>query len=440
MSSTDYYSLEKTAEILGMNPAEVNRLRDRGELRAFRDGVNWKFRKADVDDYLVRKIHARHENADAALLNDEDDDEEMPTLLADSAAFDLMMEDGMTDGELMLDDSLLEDTDASKPLSLNKSEGKPAAQTADNGLSLAADDKLSLDGDDLLLAQDDLSLGDDDLTLAGAGMTATPGRKSLGSADGGSALDLAGDEDEVVLTATGSSTANDLNLASDSSLSLLDSGDLNLTSDSSLSLLEADDDVVLETVDRGGSDAVLELDDDDDILSLVDENSPTVMGAGEGEFELGAAPDFTEDEESESSSQVIALDEGNIFGDIAMDDDATSSSFGEQPAPAQDGMGGFDDSSTFGEMVPGVVPGPAFDPTAGGSGLASGPVVPGGYVKPAEATYGPGMLTLTIGLSAVLFLATLMMFELMQNMWSWRTDQSIVGGVMGTISDMLGLK
>ena len=33
-----YYTLEKTAEILEMNPGDVNRLREQGKLRAFRDG------------------------------------------------------------------------------------------------------------------------------------------------------------------------------------------------------------------------------------------------------------------------------------------------------------------------------------------------------------------------------------------------------------------
>lgn len=90
-----YYTLEKTAEILELTPGDVNRLREANKLRAFRDGASWKFRKEDVEKYLTDLIRERSKPAapsaaSADLLNDSD--EELPTMLADSASFDAMID------------------------------------------------------------------------------------------------------------------------------------------------------------------------------------------------------------------------------------------------------------------------------------------------------------------------------------------------------------
>lgn len=45
-----YYSLEEAARALGINTEELNRLREKGEIRAFADRGTWKFRKLDVDE------------------------------------------------------------------------------------------------------------------------------------------------------------------------------------------------------------------------------------------------------------------------------------------------------------------------------------------------------------------------------------------------------
>ncbi len=90
-----YYTLEKTAEILELTPGDVNRLREANKLRAFRDGASWKFRKEDVEKYLTDLIRERSKPAAPSvaptdLLNDSD--EELPTMLADSASFDAMID------------------------------------------------------------------------------------------------------------------------------------------------------------------------------------------------------------------------------------------------------------------------------------------------------------------------------------------------------------
>ena len=50
----EYYNLEKAAEVLGIYPAELTEKRERGEIRAFRDGGDFKFKKEEVDDLAVQ--------------------------------------------------------------------------------------------------------------------------------------------------------------------------------------------------------------------------------------------------------------------------------------------------------------------------------------------------------------------------------------------------
>ncbi|MBQ5790879.1 MAG: helix-turn-helix domain-containing protein, partial [Thermoguttaceae bacterium] len=88
-----YYTLEKTAEILDCTPGDVNRLREANKLRAFRDGASWKFRKEDVEKYLTELIRERsHSAPDASDLLNDSDEEELPTMLADSSSFDAMID------------------------------------------------------------------------------------------------------------------------------------------------------------------------------------------------------------------------------------------------------------------------------------------------------------------------------------------------------------
>ena len=53
--ATKFYNVEKTAEILGRTPAEINQMRERQELHGYRDGANWKFKAEDVDALAAQK-------------------------------------------------------------------------------------------------------------------------------------------------------------------------------------------------------------------------------------------------------------------------------------------------------------------------------------------------------------------------------------------------
>ena len=342
--STEYYTLEKTAEVLGLPPAEINRMREKSQLRAFRDGSSWKFKKEEVDDFLAESIKSRGKQktseSDFDLLS-ADEEDETPTLLADSASFDALMEDGVTLGDEMVD------TETPK---------KKAVVFDDLTLADEAD------------AEVDLSLG----------------------------------EDEVVLNGTGSSPK------------------LNLAQDSGLSLLEAADDVELQAVDKGGSDAQLEI-DDDDILALVDaessEHTSTIAIPVEDDFQLTPSVDGLSDD-SESSSQVIALEEENMFG----------APIGAGPAMpfAAAPMDALPQATPFGAGVaPGefVAQAPAF----------AGPIV-------AEPTYGALAVVMLVACTFLLALCGCVALDLIIHIWSWKEPFIINSTIMDLVAGVAGLK
>ncbi len=386
-----YYSLEKTAEMLDMNTGDVNRLREQGKLRAFRDGGVWKFRKEDVEAFLTKTIKERSASAANDLLSSEDD-EEGPTMLADSAAFDSLIEDaavrvGDQSGlDIKKDDDL---------------------KLADDDLKLA-DDDLKLADDDLKLADDDLKLADDSTPLTDSASalvedapsgSATPssvdltddGVKSdddllhLGSDSGlsllddpdveGSNIQLGAEKDLVLGGGSSTGSGSGLNLSGDSGLALLGDSDADFQLDESASAPIEDSSKVGE--EEEDPDGVFELADDvaaasTPILNLdknADADAATELAvADDSIFDLAedttngttTAPDTDTDSDSDSSSssQLIAV-ENNPF---VVDDSADSSAQASEPAAASD-----DPFTTNEDSAPA-----ANDPFATGSSVFGG--------------------------------------------------------------------
>ena len=386
-----YYSLEKTAEMLDMNTGDVNRLREQGKLRAFRDGGVWKFRKEDVEAFLTKTIKERSASAANDLLSSEDD-EEGPTMLADSAAFDSLIEDaavrvGDQSGlDIKKDDDL---------------------KLADDDLKLA-DDDLKLADDDLKLADDDLKLADDSTPLTDSAYalvedapsgSATPssvdltddGVKSdddllhLGSDSGlsllddpdveGSNIQLGAEKDLVLGGGSSTGSGSGLNLSGDSGLALLGDSDADFQLDESASAPIEDSSKVGE--EEEDPDGIFELADDvaaasTPILNLdknADADAATELAvADDSIFDLAedttngttTAPDTDTDSDSDSSSssQLIAV-ENNPF---VVDDSADSSAQASEPAAASD-----DPFTTNEDSAPA-----ANDPFATGSSVFGG--------------------------------------------------------------------
>ena len=328
-----YYTLEKTAEILDCTPGDVNRLREANKLRAFRDGASWKFRKEDVEKYLTELIRERSQSAPAADLLNDSDDEELPTMLADSASFDAMIDataetleiktNDVPEPDFVIDDAS-DDADlqiAAEPQAEDDADFGLALETEDDALTLedapapvgeAADDAdfgLALeteeDDDSLFELADEpkaeaapepaafapeADVEDDDLLLVADEPKADDDSASVFSLDDADALDSASSDDILHLDSdSGLSLLDDVDL-SGSNVSL-DGGDvvlggsgsgsgLHLGSDSGLSLLgEEAEDFALEGVEVQNDAAFApDTDDDDDsIFALADEPKPSAV-------------------------------------------------------------------------------------------------------------------------------------------------------------------
>ena len=415
-----YYTLEKTAEILEVSPGDVNRLREQGKLRAFKDGSNWKFRKEDVEKYLTDLIRERSKPAKPAteaandLINDSDDD--TPTMLGDSfddALFDVADSLGETPAQeyqISASETTDDNTDfnlsddapaaesglelAKDETDFNLSDGAPAAESGlelakddtdfnlsdgaelslakeetdfnlvDDGLTLAKDETdFNLEGDDLKLVDEAqapvVELADDELHLnSGSG---------LALADDGE-IDLGGDD----LILSGSGSGSGLNLGSESGLSLLDA--------------DADEDFVLAPAEEEEPTTyglAEETDASNIVLNLSkdgDEEAPTVLGDLEdGGYKLAEEPEEPQlpeaaeatdstDEQTEGSSLFFTTDDDedseidlNKTGGVDLSKsegiDLSKSDDVSLDGFDPDSLGGMDWDSTGGSGLPGAVAG-----------------------------------------------------------------------------------
>jgi len=253
--------------------------------------------------------------------------------------------------------------------------------------------------DELLLAEDDLF--EDDLILQD-------------SASFEDSSDLGSDFDESDLILEDSDSSSELALeANKSGISLS-------PNESGISLGD-------EPLELGGSDIdELELPEGDDMIILEDAADPdaaTMMP--EDDFNLTPLEQSLDGEDSSSSSQVIALEDSEIYAD---ESSATIlgdsvSEFG-QPALVDDNMGlqqgGYDD---------GALIAPGMDAGMQGS-------VPAG---PPEAPYTL-LNVLALALCAfILGMATLLTFDMCRNMWIG--DGSVVSsGPLNFLIESLGMK
>ena len=447
---SDYYSLEKAAEILKVTPAEVNRLREKGEIQGYKDGSNWKFKPEVIDNYYITLTRKKSGPVSPFGLDDEDllsseDEQELPTMMADSASFAqfgdglLSLQDSQSDtvsaaADANLDDGLTPLNDEHHDeLVLSDAPLPSQEKTTDEKIEIFA---IQGENDSLGTSADfgsGLNLGDDSgISLIGGS---------------GSGVDLAGsdkifDDDDVVIG--GSSSG--LNLGGDSGISLLDAA-----AESDFSLGAA----------AGGSDAILELAPEDDILALIDEevdpDTATVLGT-EDDFQLQADDDLFMTDDSESSSQVIAIEgdlaseidsfaftddlgEASVVSDAVGDDllfssddtptGADSINFTEVGSGIDSAFGGFDASSGFGDL--GDLR--SADNAVGGFGAetAAAAATPAAVITPGshEPKFTGLSVTALFIMVLVLTVGGSLMFELVRSIWSWSEPFTINSSILG---------
>ncbi|MBQ6620129.1 MAG: helix-turn-helix domain-containing protein [Thermoguttaceae bacterium] len=492
-----YYTLEQAANVLKITPGELNRMREKGLLRAFKDGNTWKFRKEDIDTYLANQIKSRSDSsaslgaAESDLLSDTDD--EAVTQTADTNSFESLVSNipisarndgGDKDVVLVDDNSGISGND--DDLSFE--------EAADSGISLLDEDE------DVVHTSSDSGISLDDDIL------------------GGSNVDLGGmsDADDFILGGSGSG----MNLGGDSGISLDDGPDqVNVAGASGISLMEDDDDIFTtadeeptriqgapENLGKGASQEVEELrlaDDQPEELTLSD--LPQSNDDHQEEFQLATSPSDDESD-SESSSQIIPLADDNaaaVMDDdpfVTVTDDETDAggvyglAGGEtdpSPKPAADdaqpseaaagldgtfgndfaesgftetdpstgfgdgfGEGGLDDggfgTGGFGaEEAGGGFGGlPSVEtPVVDGAGDIGAEPVGDSFTQPAAAApvvADAEYSTMSVWLGLIpclllLCLAGIGVYELIRTMWSWSQPFALTGTVLETVGNLLKL-
>jgi len=367
-SNTEYYNLEKVAEVLNVPTAEVNRLREQSKLRGFRDGSNWKFNKEEVHTYLAESIRSRGGNGrTSGGHNPGDSGFDLAGESASASSFDLLVEEAA----LPADDQLI----SASPVH-PRSDLDLAALDRDDELSLAEETQIS--------------------SLVVPKKAKTPATESKSEAmdvtakEDSSALVLASDDSSVLGAA---SSSPQLGLAGDSGFDVLVAG---------------------------------ETGDESEVL-LVDESTETATPPIV-EFELEPSPSMPGDDDSESSSQVIAIDVG-LAGD-AMGTDAFDSD-------------GFENFIDFGSGVQDS-PAPAAGDPFGTGGSSFSDATSLVTVSPAKTVvkgeeYSTGMLVALILALVVMLLPGLMFIDTMVHLWSWGEPSVINGLFMSTIAGWFGL-
>lgn len=427
---------EEAGRILGVSPEEVGSLRDRKKLFPYRDGDQWKFKQEDVerlrDDLAAEKSDGGMSWETAGEPSTGDSSEEIELQMSDDLDSILLSEielgksgtegpstiigkkdkGGVSDDDdinIIADDKSATHPHDSPDVTLASSSGLSfgtgtGSGLGDSGLSLGGSDiQLAATGSevgkkpgssDKLFGSDALKLSDDELSLVAPAKPGDSSKKGPGSA-----INLDDDDEDSALGAS-----------SDVTLSPTDSGiQLISASDSGLSL---------EEPPSLGSSAkkLLEL-SDEDVISL--EEAPAGSGVAiaaekaDDEFLLTAV-DESAMEESDSGSQVIALDADSEISSDMFAPAAQTAMLEEEPSTA----------AALGAPV-----------TVGGSPLMG--AAPASAVSLPEAPFTTMNVLSLFMCVCLLFVCGMMAYDLMRNMWSWDGPTTVNSSILDTFGNML---
>ncbi|MHB1035160.1 MAG: helix-turn-helix domain-containing protein [Pirellulales bacterium] len=417
--------LEEAANLLGVSPDDLLQMRSRGEINGFRDGALWKFRKEDVDRLVAERAAGSEKPQRASF-----DSGELTELPIDAHDDDIVL---LGDLDLGGPESGPSSTviGGAKEASPEPSGVKPESSQVDAKVDLdarvAGFETLDLEEvADLEAAsgsQLPLDAGSSSLSLAEE-PAAAPQQGSAPAAGGAkvgdSTIDLAGgdlDDDDLVL---GSGSGSDITIsAADSGISLIDPADSGLSLEEPLALGGAGE----ESLELGGEDLVADSGEEAE-FDAVTEVKP------DDDFLLTPMEEAT-DEDSDSGSQVIALDAEGTF------DDAAATMLSNQ-APAVASMLEEDLGAAAPVVDTGLGVGPMGPLTAGVGPMSGGaPVSVPSSAR--EVPYTLGNVLALAGCALFLTLTGMMMYDLMRNMWSWDGAYAVNSSIMDFIAGKVGL-
>ncbi len=323
--------LEEAAAMLGKSADELTELRSRNEIFGIRSGSSWKFKMDEINRF------ADEAGISLTSLDDADDLSSDVDLIADSNA-DIPLDD--IDGAIDLGSGSDINLSPSESHVLSGSDAEPGQSPSDTGKMIAGDDDLILAEDDLFGDDDEIGLQDDSDEIA------LDSDSELSSDfDDDSSLMLEDDSSEISLDAADSG----VNLSpTDSGLSL-DEEPLELGG-SDIDALELPEDSDINLIDPSESDSSsglsLELPEESDLNLELPEESDLGVAAGSGfdiELPEGSLDDLgavqadndfmltpleAEAEDESSGSQVIALEDSEIYADESSEIVSDSSQMG----------------------------------------------------------------------------------------------------------------
>lgn len=397
--------LNEAAAKLGVTSDQLIEMRSRGEIYGYRDGGSWKFKDDEVERVIAERAGG------GSSIGGDLDDLIRPLSLDEDSGDDL--------GSILVSEQELGKSGESTSSTII---GKAVESSGgDSDIRLAGDStkgnlsdvQLVTPGSDLNLANasdvqlagtSDLKLSDEGGTGKQSGSDVTLGSGKLDFATD-SALDLG--DDDLVLGGSG--------IGSDVTLGGGDSG-INLASpaDSGLSLES-------EPLDLMGSnvDGAFELPEDDDVISLstdlADQDEATQLKADE-EFLLSPGGDLGGDE-SDSGSQVIALEDSEAF-----DENADTMLRPNQPALVVEDVG--------------------FESIGGPAGAGVSPAMSQQYMMTA-APEAPYSIWNVLGLLCCVFVLAItgmLLTDLMRNMWAFDSERVVSTGLMDSILSAIGMQ
>lgn len=459
--------MDEAARILGMTVEQLSELRSNNEIFGYKDGSNWKFKMSELER-VGGELDITLNTSEAAKVADE---------ISESFGFDL----SDSSGALLDDDdsegSLVEELDSGDYMEdssvelLNPADKGISISSPDEAISLDDDDDLQLAdsgilasgtsknlgepeplSDNILDDDDELSFGSSSLSLASESSKKMSADDEASSSDTGKKLtggddDFSLPEDDFTFSDDSGSFEDSAELSSDfddSGALILDDSDSSTeitleANESGINLSASASGISLEDsapLDLGMSDIDdLELPaDDDDMIVLDDAASPdaATMMLQEDDFDLTPL-EPSMDEDDSSGSQVIALEDSEIYAD---DSAATilgdSGDFASQPQMLDAGLsdpavGGFEpnayDALATGNMQPGYGPG-------------------GVQMQPAalpERPYSIAQVAALGCLAALMGLGAMVAYNLTQNLWVPQ-DSALGSGVVQFFIDFFDMK
>ncbi len=415
-----FIELDEAAKQLGVTAQQLNEMRLRGEIYGTRDGSTWKFKAEEVqrvaeematssvetgdDDVLGLATDSQTSSSDLHLEAEAEVSSDSPTAIGSVEDLDDLGVTAGSDVNLADDDELRLRPEGSSDVALiPDSEGSGVNLVADEHDDILAGSDVGLDAagtGDLDFEGSDLSIASD-LTLDDAPKSAKKQAPNAEVTIGDDEELALGDDDELVLDGgsdvTGGSGGSGINLAS--------------PSDSGLNLEE-------EPLDLAGSSvSSLELPEDDDIIDLDELDAGGELKADE-DFQLTAKARTGEEDEEDSGSQVIALEDSEAFGDAAgmlLEDEEAEPVLGQ----SEDELEGALDQYESSPMVQ--------------------PAAQVGYAPLPEAPYSIWNIIALLSIFVVLGLTGMLMMDLVRNMWSWNEPFTASTPIMDMMVKLAGL-